>query len=43
MAEKMMTCKACGGEIAASAKSCPKCGAKNKNRFTKRCGFGLLL
>ena len=27
---KMINCKSCGVEIAASAKSCPKCGAKNK-------------
>ena len=26
----MTTCKACGAEIAKSAKSCPHCGAKNK-------------
>lgn len=28
--EKMIRCKACGKEIAKSAKSCPHCGAKNK-------------
>lgn len=28
--EKMMVCKACGEQIAKSAKVCPKCGAKNK-------------
>ncbi len=27
---KMRTCKACGAEIAKSAKVCPHCGAKNK-------------
>lgn len=27
---KMKTCKACGAEIAKSAKVCPHCGAKNK-------------
>lgn len=27
---KLTTCKACGKEIAKSAKSCPHCGAKNK-------------
>ncbi len=33
---KMTSCKACGAEIAASAKSCPKCGAKNKKPIWKR-------
>lgn len=28
---KMTNCKSCGTEIAKSAKSCPHCGAKNKN------------
>lgn len=28
--EKMKPCKACGKEIAKSAKACPHCGAKNK-------------
>ncbi len=30
---KMKTCKVCGKEIAASAKACPECGAKNKKPF----------
>lgn len=30
MASKMRNCKACGAEIAASAKACPQCGARNK-------------
>lgn len=30
MAAKMRNCKACGAEIAASAKTCPQCGARNK-------------
>ena len=30
MSEKMCTCKACGQQIAKSAKTCPHCGAKNK-------------
>ncbi|MBQ9002876.1 MAG: DUF4352 domain-containing protein [Eggerthellaceae bacterium] len=30
MADKMVTCKSCGQQIAKSAKSCPNCGAKNK-------------
>ena len=32
---KMVTCKHCGAEIAASAKTCPKCGGKNKKPFYK--------
>ena len=30
MAEKMIFCKACGKEIAKSAKTCPNCGKRNK-------------
>lgn len=30
MAEKLVYCKACGQQIAKSAKSCPHCGAKHK-------------
>lgn len=30
MSEKLHYCKACGKEVAKSAKSCPHCGAKNK-------------
>lgn len=33
---KMINCKSCGTEIAASAKYCPKCGAKNKKPIYKR-------
>lgn len=29
---KLIKCKACGAEIAKSAKTCPHCGAKNKKR-----------
>lgn len=32
MSEKMVKCKACQAEIAASAAACPKCGAKNKKK-----------
>lgn len=32
MAEKMKNCKACGQEIAKSAKVCPHCGAKQKGK-----------
>ena len=31
MANKLKKCKTCGEEIAKNAKTCPKCGAKNKN------------
>ena len=34
MSQKMTTCKACGHEIAKSAKACPACGAKNKKFVT---------
>lgn len=30
MSKKMTPCKACGADIAKSAKTCPKCGAQNK-------------
>ena len=30
MSEKLHTCKACGQQIAKTAKNCPHCGAKNK-------------
>jgi len=33
MAEKMIFCKACGKEIAKSAKMCPHCGKSNKKPF----------
>lgn len=36
MAKKMINCKSCGAEIAASAKTCPKCGAKNKKPIYKQ-------
>lgn len=32
---KLITCKHCGKEIAASAKTCPHCGGKNKKPFYK--------
>lgn len=44
MAKKnLVPCKACGAEIAASAKSCPHCGAKNKKPFYKKAGFWILV
>ena len=33
---KMIKCAICGEEIADNAKSCPKCGAKNKKPFYKK-------
>ena len=33
MGEKMLTCKACGQQIAKSAKICPHCGAKVKKKL----------
>ena len=35
MREKLTTCKSCGEEIAKSAKTCPKCGGKNKKPIFK--------
>lgn len=32
----MTKCKVCGKDIAASAKACPNCGAKNKKPFYKK-------
>ena len=40
---KMIHCKACGKEIAANAKSCPSCGAKNKKPIYKRVWFWCVL
>lgn len=44
MAKKnLVPCKACGAQIAANAKSCPHCGAKNKKPFYKKAGFWILV
>lgn len=40
---KMTNCKACGEEIAKSAKSCPKCGAKNKKPIFKKWWLWLIV
>ena len=40
---KMINCKTCGAPIAASAKSCPACGAKNKKPIAKRPWFWILI
>ena len=42
MANNMTVCKACGAEIAKSAKTCPNCGAKNKKPVFKRPWFIIL-
>ncbi len=42
MADKITSCKTCGAEMAASAKVCPKCGAKNKKPFYKKWWFWVL-
>lgn len=34
--KKMTVCKACGAQMAKSAKTCPSCGAKNKKPIYKR-------
>lgn len=41
--DKMWICKTCGVEIAASAKSCLSCGAKNKPPVYKRIWFWLFV
>ncbi|MBE6041343.1 MAG: zinc-ribbon domain-containing protein [Clostridiales bacterium] len=41
--EKMTICKHCGAEIAAGAKTCPKCGGKNKKPIYKRVWFWILV
>ncbi len=33
---KMKNCKACGNEVSSSAKTCPKCGHKQKSGFFKK-------
>ena len=40
---KMIKCKYCSKEIAANAKSCPGCGAKNKKPIYKRPRFILIV
>lgn len=43
MSDKMINCKTCGAEIAANAKVCPKCGAKNKKPIYKKWWFYVLI
>lgn len=40
---KIILCKHCNEEIAKSAKTCPKCGGKNKKPFFKKVWFWLLI
>lgn len=40
---KMKPCNTCGAEIAATAKVCPVCGAKNKKPIYKRVWFWVLI
>ncbi len=41
-AKKLSVCKHCGAEIAASAKTCPHCGGKNKKPFYKKPLFWII-
>lgn len=43
MKEKLKTCPVCGKEMAAGAKACPSCGAKNKKPIYRRCWFWVLV
>ena len=43
MPSKLIKCKICGSEIAANAKSCPQCGAKNKKPFYKKWWFWVIV
>lgn len=43
MSSKLIVCKACGHEIAKSAKACPYCGARNKKKHPILLGLLVLL
>ena len=43
MSKKLTACKACGQEIAKSAKACPHCGAKNKKPIFKKWWFWAII
>lgn len=43
MNKKLTECKACGREIAKSAKTCPHCGAKNKKPIFKKWWFWTII
>jgi RNA polymerase subunit RPABC4/transcription elongation factor Spt4 len=40
---KIIACKTCGAEIAASAKRCPQCGAKNSKPIFKKWWFWVII
>ena len=40
---KIISCKTCGAEIAASAKACPHCGAKNSKPIFKKWWFWVII
>ena len=40
---KIISCKTCGAEIAASAKTCPHCGAKNIKPIFKKWWFWVII
>lgn len=42
MRNKMIKCKTCGADIAASARVCPACGAKNSKPIYKRWWFWVI-
>lgn len=43
MKNKMISCKHCGQEIAAGAKTCPACGGKNKRPLFKKWWFWVII
>lgn len=43
MRNQLTTCEICGGELAASAKKCPHCGAKRKKPFFKKWQFWVIV
>ncbi len=43
MNNNLITCKACGHELAKNAKACPQCGAKNKKPIYKKWWFWIAI
>ena len=43
MASKLTNCSVCGAEMAANAKACPQCGAKNKKPIYKKWWFWVII